>query len=79
MNSITNVPIVMEAHMGHLMRRIDALEAMVKTLISRTHSPQPLLQEDLLLSPCRTVSELEELDRSLAQQDRRNKMVINWP
>ncbi|XP_063760522.1 uncharacterized protein LOC134878419 [Eleginops maclovinus] len=75
MNSITNVPVVMEAHMGCMMRRIDALEAMVEALISRTHLPQPLLQaEDLLLAPCRTVDELEELDRSLAQEDRRNKM-----
>ncbi len=51
----------------HMERKSTILEAAVAAL-----------QEDLLLVQCSTVDELEELNRSLAQPEIRNQMVINW-
>ncbi|XP_060768094.1 uncharacterized protein LOC132875347 [Neoarius graeffei] len=75
---------ITEAHMSRLMRRLqarfDRTEARfdkIKSLVETnapTHTPQ-LQQDDVVLAkPCSMVMELLELDRSLEQPDKRNKM-----
>ncbi|XP_060758000.1 uncharacterized protein LOC132868814 [Neoarius graeffei] len=68
---------ITEAHMSRLMRRIEARFDKIESLVETnapTHTPQ-LQQEDVVLAkPCSTVMELLELDRSLEQPDKRNKM-----
>ncbi|XP_060797920.1 uncharacterized protein LOC132899885 [Neoarius graeffei] len=77
----------MEEHMGLMTRRIEAMERRMEAMERRmegmerksetleaavvSNPPQPPLQEDVLLGLCSTV---EELDRSLAQPERRNQM-----
>ncbi|XP_060761954.1 uncharacterized protein LOC132871638 isoform X3 [Neoarius graeffei] len=67
---------ITEAHMSCLMRRIEARFDKIESLVETnalTHTPQ--LQQDVVLAkPCSTVMELLELDRSLGQPDKRNKM-----
>ncbi|XP_060776553.1 uncharacterized protein LOC132886031 isoform X1 [Neoarius graeffei] len=75
---------ITEAHMSRLMRRLEArfdrtearfdkIESLVETN-APTHTPQ-LQQEDVVLAKqCSMVMELLELDRSLEQPDKRNKM-----
>ncbi|XP_060776295.1 uncharacterized protein LOC132885546 [Neoarius graeffei] len=75
---------ITEAHISRLMRRIEArfdrtkarfdkIESLVETN-APTHTPQ-LQQDDVVLAkPCSMVMELLELDRSLEQPDKRNKM-----
>ncbi|XP_060779999.1 uncharacterized protein LOC132888072 isoform X2 [Neoarius graeffei] len=80
----------MEEHMGRMTRRMEAMERRMEAMERRmegmerksetleaavvSNPPQPPLQEDVLLGLCSTVEELEELDRSLAQPERRNQM-----
>jgi len=47
-------------------------------LLRSSQSPLSAPVDDMLLSPCSTVTELEEFDRSLGQQERRDNMVIKW-
>ncbi|XP_060799571.1 uncharacterized protein LOC132901275 [Neoarius graeffei] len=77
----------MEEHMGRMTRRMEAMERRMEAMERRmegmerksetleaavvSNPPQPPLQEDVLLGLCSTV---EELDRSLAQPERRNQM-----
>ncbi|XP_060761385.1 uncharacterized protein LOC132871282 [Neoarius graeffei] len=75
---------ITEAHMSRLMRRLEArfdrtearfdkIESLVETN-APTHTPQ-LQQDDVVLAkPCSMVMELLELDRSLEQPDKWNKM-----
>ncbi|XP_060784872.1 uncharacterized protein LOC132891379 isoform X2 [Neoarius graeffei] len=80
----------MEEHMGRMTRRMEAMERRMEAMERRmegmerksetleaavvSNPSQPPLQEDVLLGLCSTVEELEELDRSLAQPERRNQM-----
>ncbi|XP_060764027.1 uncharacterized protein LOC132872920 [Neoarius graeffei] len=68
---------ITEAHMSRLMRRLEARFDKIESLVETnapTHTPQ-LQQEDVVLAkPCSMVMELLELDRSLEQPDKRNKM-----
>ncbi|XP_060760049.1 uncharacterized protein LOC132870429 isoform X2 [Neoarius graeffei] len=73
----------MEEHMGRMTRRMEAMERRMEGMERKSeilgaavvsNPPQPPLQEDVLLGLYSTVEELEELDRSLAQPERRNQM-----
>ncbi|XP_060798217.1 uncharacterized protein LOC132900206 [Neoarius graeffei] len=68
---------ITEAHMSRLMWRLEARFDKIESLVETnapTHTPQ-LQQEDVVLAkPCSMVMELLELDRSLEQPDKRNKM-----
>ncbi|XP_074521548.1 uncharacterized protein LOC141787164 [Halichoeres trimaculatus] len=64
----------LEAYIVNLMRRMDRVEAKLNLLLMRDHSSQAAQWEDLLLSPCRTVGELEELDKSLSHQENKDRM-----
>ncbi|XP_034029400.1 uncharacterized protein LOC117513214 isoform X3 [Thalassophryne amazonica] len=63
----------MEEHMGRMTRRMEGMEKKSEMLEAAvvSNQPQPPLQEEVLLGQC---SAVEELDRSLAQPDRRNQM-----
>ncbi|XP_060774177.1 uncharacterized protein LOC132884351 isoform X2 [Neoarius graeffei] len=70
----------MEEHMGRMTRRMEAMERRMEGMERKSETleaavvsnpPQPPLQEDVLLGLCST---LEELDRSLAQPERRNQI-----
>ncbi|KAM4577261.1 uncharacterized protein PAE49_007104 isoform 2-T2 [Odontesthes bonariensis] len=68
----------MEEHMGRVTRRMEAIERRIDGLEAAVLSSRPQhqapQQEEVLLSQCKTVEELEELDRSLAQPERKNQM-----
>ncbi|XP_060759983.1 uncharacterized protein LOC132870361 [Neoarius graeffei] len=68
---------ITEAHMSRLMRRLEARFDKIESLVETnapTHTPQ-LQQDDVVLAkPCSMVMELLELDRSLEQPDKWNKM-----
>ncbi|KAM4542844.1 uncharacterized protein PAE49_019354 isoform 2-T3 [Odontesthes bonariensis] len=65
----------MEEHMGRVTRRMEAIERRIDGLEAAVLSSRPQhqapQQEEVLLSQCKTV---EELDRSLAQPETKNQM-----
>lgn len=73
MGRITRRMETIERRMEGMERRMEALEA---ALVA--NPPQPPPQEEVQWAQCTTVDELVELDRSLAQPDRKNQMVKNW-
>ncbi|XP_076141420.1 uncharacterized protein LOC143125502 isoform X3 [Alosa pseudoharengus] len=65
--------------MVRMAQRIDLIEGKIEEVLSLLRGSQSLPSapvEDLLLSPCSTVTELQDLDQSLGNQERRNKMLL---
>ncbi|XP_078126033.1 uncharacterized protein LOC144530362 [Sander vitreus] len=64
---------------ARLTQRMDAFEEKMDELLMllrTSQSPPSAPGEDMLVSPCSTVTELEEFDRSLGQPERRIKMQL---
>ncbi|XP_039673211.1 uncharacterized protein LOC120569405 [Perca fluviatilis] len=69
----------MRTSITRMAQRMDTFEEKMDELLMLLRSSQSspsVPVDDMLLSPCSTVTELHELDRSLGQQERRNKMQI---
>ncbi|XP_035864238.1 uncharacterized protein LOC116062167 [Sander lucioperca] len=67
------------ASIARLTQRMDAFEEKkdeLLMLLRSSQSPHSAPGEDMLVSPCSTVTELEEFDRSLGQPERRIKMQL---
>ncbi|KAK7140241.1 hypothetical protein R3I94_012754 [Phoxinus phoxinus] len=61
----------MAQRMEKMEQRLDEVLMLLRS--SQSQSPPSAPVDDMLLSPCSTVTELEEFDRSLGQQERRGK------
>ncbi|KAK7138447.1 hypothetical protein R3I94_013920 [Phoxinus phoxinus] len=64
----------MAQRMEKMEQRLDEVLMLLRS--SQSQSPPSAPVDDMLLSPCSTVTELEEFDRSLGQQERREKMQL---
>ncbi|KAG1927369.1 hypothetical protein F2P79_024307 [Pimephales promelas] len=70
--SITRMAQRMDSFEEKMEQKMDELLMLLRS----SQSPLSAPVDDMLLSPCSTVTELEEFDRSLGQQERRDNMQI---
>ncbi|XP_041959290.1 uncharacterized protein LOC121718337 [Alosa sapidissima] len=64
----------MVQRMGAFEERMEGKMNELLMLLRGSQSPLTAPEDPLLLSPCSSVTELQEFDRSLGEQERRNKM-----
>ncbi|KAF1384401.1 hypothetical protein PFLUV_G00119750 [Perca fluviatilis] len=69
----------MRTSITRMAQRMDTFEEKMDELLMllrSSQSPPSAPVDDVLLSPCSTVIELQEFNRSLGQQERRNKVQL---